>query len=60
MTRVVLITGGMSGIGLATAEAFQKEGDFVFIVDRQETPAGLAVTRSSGGKFFAADVRDFA
>jgi 3-oxoacyl-[acyl-carrier protein] reductase len=60
MLRVVLITGGMSGIGLATAEAFQKEGDVVFIVDRQETPAGLSVARTSGGKFFAADVRDFA
>ena len=60
MPRIVLITGGMSGIGLATAEAFQKQGDAVFIVDRQETPAGQAVVRSSGGKSFAADVRDFA
>jgi len=60
MPRVVLITGGMSGIGLATAEAFQKEGDVVFIADLQETPAGQAVARSSGGKYFAADVRDFA
>jgi len=60
MQRVVLITGGMSGIGLATAEAFQKQGDVVFVVDRQETPAGQAVVRSSGGKYFAADVRDFA
>ena len=60
MQRVVLITGGMSGIGLATAEAFQKEGDIVFIADRQETPAGLAVLRSSGGKYFPCDVRDFA
>jgi 3-oxoacyl-[acyl-carrier protein] reductase len=60
MGRVVLITGGMSGIGLATAEAFQKEGDTVFIADLQETPAGTAVIRGSGGKFFAADVRDFA
>ncbi len=60
MQRVVLITGGMSGIGLATAEAFQKQGDAVFIVDQKETPAGQAVVRSSGGKFFAADVRDFA
>jgi 3-oxoacyl-[acyl-carrier protein] reductase len=60
MPRIVLITGGMSGIGLATAEAFQKVGDAVFIVDRQETPAGQAVVRASGGKYFSADVRDFA
>jgi 3-oxoacyl-[acyl-carrier protein] reductase len=60
MPRIVLITGGMSGIGLATAETFQKEGDVVFIVDRQETPAGQGVVRASGGKYFPADVRDFA
>jgi len=60
MPRIVLITGGMSGIGLATAEAFQKEGDVVFIADRQETPAGQAVVRASGGKYFHCDVRDFA
>jgi 3-oxoacyl-[acyl-carrier protein] reductase len=59
MPRIVLITGGMSGIGLATAEAFQKQGDAVFIVDRQETPAGQAAVRGSGGKSFVADVRDF-
>ena len=60
MRRVVLITGGMSGLGLATAEAFQKEGDAVFIADRNESPEGQAVVKASGGKFFAVDVRDFA
>ncbi len=60
MQRIVLITGGMSGIGLATAETFQKAGDAVFIADRQETPAGQAVLRASGGKYFNCDVRDFA
>jgi 3-oxoacyl-[acyl-carrier protein] reductase len=59
MGRIVLITGGMSGLGLATAEAFQKEGDVVYIADKQETAAGTAVVRESGGKYFAADVRDF-
>ncbi|MFQ5695025.1 MAG: SDR family NAD(P)-dependent oxidoreductase [Terriglobia bacterium] len=58
MARVVLITGGMSGIGLATAEAFQRAGDKIFIMDTQETPAGQALVRASGGRFFAADVRD--
>ena len=58
MPRVVLITGGMSGIGLATAEAFQRAGDTVFLVDKQETPAGQAVVQASGGRFFNADVRD--
>lgn len=58
MPRVVLITGGMSGIGLATAEAFQRAGDTVCLVDKQETPAGQAVVRASGGRFFDEDVRD--
>lgn len=60
MARAVLITGGMSGIGLATAEAFAQAGDNVFIADRQETQAGQAVIRQSRGRFFSADVRDFA
>ncbi len=60
MGRVVLITGGMSGIGLATAESFQKAGELVFIVDRQETAAGRGVACASGGRCFAADVREFA
>ncbi|MFQ5927776.1 MAG: SDR family oxidoreductase [Terriglobia bacterium] len=59
MPRVVLITGGMSGIGLATAEVFQQGGDKIFLVDRQETAAGQRLVRASGGRFFPADVRDF-
>jgi len=60
MPRIVLITGGMSGIGLATARAFQKAGDKVFIVDQRESSEGAEVVRASGGKFFAGDVREFA
>lgn len=59
MPRVVLVTGGMSGIGLATAEAFQQAGEKVCLVDRQETPAGQRVVAASGGRFFRTDVRDF-
>lgn len=60
MPRVVLITGGMSGIGLATAGLFAQAGDQLHIVDRQETPAGRLLVNETGGRFFAADVRDFA
>lgn len=60
MAREVLITGGMSGIGLATADRFVQAGDVVSIVDRQETSASGQLVRRSGGMFFVADVRDFA
>ncbi len=34
MSRVVLITGGTSGIGLKTALLFKKDGDKVFVIGR--------------------------
>ena len=33
--KVAVITGGNSGIGLASAEKFVAEGAYVFITDRQ-------------------------
>ncbi|MFQ5817779.1 MAG: SDR family oxidoreductase [Terriglobia bacterium] len=58
MPRVILITGGMSGIGLATAAAFARAGDRVSVVDKAESARGKELVRSSGGSFFLADVRD--
>ncbi len=40
--KIALITGGTSGIGLATAKAFVNEGAYVFITGRRE--AELAAT----------------
>ncbi len=60
MPRIVLITGGMSGIGLAAAERFAEAGDKVWVVDRQQTSDGEEVVRRSHGGFFNADVREFA
>ena len=35
--KIALITGGSSGIGLATAKQFVDEGAFVFITGRRES-----------------------
>src|SRR6516165_5317389 len=41
--KVTLITGGSSGIGLATAHEFVKEGAFVFVTGRREAELAAAV-----------------
>ena len=35
--KVAVITGGSSGIGLATAQRFVSEGAYVFITGRRQT-----------------------
>ena len=40
--KVALITGGNSGIGLATARRFVDEGAYVFITGRRETELAKA------------------
>jgi NAD(P)-dependent dehydrogenase (short-subunit alcohol dehydrogenase family) len=41
--RIALVTGGNSGIGLATAKHFVNEGAYVFITGRRETELDAAV-----------------
>jgi NAD(P)-dependent dehydrogenase (short-subunit alcohol dehydrogenase family) len=41
--KVALITGGNSGIGLATAKQFVDEGAYVFITGRREAELSGAV-----------------
>jgi NAD(P)-dependent dehydrogenase (short-subunit alcohol dehydrogenase family) len=41
--KIALITGGNSGIGLATAKAFVDEGAYVFITGRRATELDMAV-----------------
>ena len=38
MSRVVLVTGGAKGIGLATARAFAAQGDRVAVTYRSAPP----------------------
>src|SRR5260221_4810956 len=41
--KIALVTGGNSGIGLATATQFVNEGAYVFITGRRETELAAAV-----------------
>jgi NAD(P)-dependent dehydrogenase (short-subunit alcohol dehydrogenase family) len=42
--KVALVTGGSSGIGLATAKRFVEEGAFVYITGRRQTELDKAVS----------------
>jgi NAD(P)-dependent dehydrogenase (short-subunit alcohol dehydrogenase family) len=42
--KIALVTGGSSGIGLATAKRFVDEGAYVFITGRREAELTAAVT----------------
>ncbi|GAB3957939.1 3-oxoacyl-ACP reductase [Actinoallomurus acanthiterrae] len=53
--RVAVITGGGSGIGLATARRFAQEGAKVVVADLDET-AGKAAADEVSGLFVRADV----
>lgn len=55
--KVAVITGGGSGIGLATARRFTAEGAFVVIAD-VDSVAGNAAAEEVGGFFFKVDVAD--
>jgi NAD(P)-dependent dehydrogenase (short-subunit alcohol dehydrogenase family) len=55
--RKALVTGGASGIGLATVRRLAAEGASVVVVDRDKE-RGDAAAASVGGSFVAADVSD--
>ncbi|WP_337268682.1 SDR family NAD(P)-dependent oxidoreductase [Oryzifoliimicrobium ureilyticus] len=46
--KVVIVTGGTSGIGLATAKAFSEDGAYVFITGRRKDALDAAVKEISG------------
>ena len=56
---VAIVTGGASGLGLATADRLLKEGARVVIVDLPSSNgAEVAAERGDAAQFVAADVRD--
>ena len=46
--KVVVVTGGSSGIGLAAAKAFSAEGAFVFITGRRQETLDAAIKQIGG------------
>jgi NAD(P)-dependent dehydrogenase (short-subunit alcohol dehydrogenase family) len=46
--KVVVVTGGTSGIGLATAKAFAQDGAYVFITGRRQDTLDAAVKQIGG------------
>jgi NAD(P)-dependent dehydrogenase (short-subunit alcohol dehydrogenase family) len=55
--RVAVVTGGASGIGLATAQRLAAEGARLVIAD-VDPKAGAAAADAVGGRFVATDVTD--
>jgi NAD(P)-dependent dehydrogenase (short-subunit alcohol dehydrogenase family) len=46
--KIALVTGGNSGIGLATAKRFVSEGAYVFVTGRRDTELSAAVKEIGG------------
>ncbi len=56
--RVVLISGGAGGAGLAMVQVFAEQGDRVFVIDRAASGHRVAELGLSQVSFIAADVFD--
>jgi 3-oxoacyl-[acyl-carrier protein] reductase len=58
MARTVVISGGGTGIGFATAETFASEGDQVILLGRRQNKLAEAAERIPGAAYFSADLTD--
>ena len=59
MNKIVLITGGSSGYGLATAKKFVEAGDTVIISARNEEKLKKAFKESGCAEYIVFDVTDY-
>src|SRR5260370_38499661 len=58
--KVAVITGGSSGLGLATAQRFVKEGAFVYVTGRRQNELDMAAALIGGGvATIRGDVQNF-
>ena len=57
--KVALVTGGSSGMGLATAKRFVEEGAFVYTLDKAVSPIGRSVAAVQGDVSNLADLDRF-
>lgn len=56
--KVVLVVGGNSGIGLASAQAFAQEGGIVHLTGRNQASIDSAVANIPGTRGYRADLAD--
>ena len=57
--KVAVVTGGSSGMGLATAKRFVEEGAFVYTLDKAVSPIGRSVAAVQGDVSNLADLDRF-
>ncbi len=58
MARIVVVSGGGTGIGLATAQSFAADGDQVVLLGRREDVLVEAAESIPGARYCAADLSD--
>lgn len=56
--KIILVVGGNSGIGLASAQAFAQEGGIVHLTGRDQATIDAAIASIPGARGYRADIAD--